>query len=631
MVREPANTPVADLLRTDSDALLTRDLVDALHLEVGDTFLVGGGNTATVRFTLAGIVGATPNQQGKTVYFLLEGARRLEARPDMINTVALLWDTPRDEIIATDYLIFIAQEHNGDSSVNLFDLMLKGAGVLGLLIGGIGVSNTMQVMLARRKLEIAMLKTVGYRRGHLLLLIGLETALIGLTGGLIGTVLGMLIAERLTELLGSSGSLMMNWTPNALIVGGSVFAGTVTAGIFGLQTILASSATRPVQLLRELPLSTPVTVRVVRSGLYGLLFTLYGLLVGLITGSLLEGLAMVYGGAVLLLVLRGLFWLLLWAVLKMPSPRYYALRLSVNSLNRRKAASTLPLIALFAGTFAVAFAVMVIYNIQERLMAERGSDEGFNLMVYTDADGVEAAVGAIVTQGVTTVYSRYLLNAALPHPDGNVEALTLEGRTPQDLAVGIQIASGGLQGENTVMVDENRRLLYNYQLGDNLTVTTVNGEEHTLTISGFYSPHYMPNIAGNPDGLIVSWEIAMALGTVQAQVIAEFPITRLRGAADALGPMLPDALIFSLADINDLHTGSLRGFGGRIGVCGRCGPDCQCHRASAGRTAARDRGVQSGGLHEPPRFERPAHRVQSAGFDCRADWGDWSMDCHHTD
>jgi hypothetical protein len=41
---------------------------------------------------------------------------------------------------------------------------------------GVGIVNTMQVLLSRRKTEIAMLKTTGYRRFDLYLLFGLEVA-----------------------------------------------------------------------------------------------------------------------------------------------------------------------------------------------------------------------------------------------------------------------------------------------------------------------------------------------------------------------------------------------------------------------------------------------------------------------
>src|SRR5256886_12505844 len=59
---------------------------------------------------------------------------------------------------------------------------LEIAGLLALLIGGVGIVNTMQVLLSRRKTEIAMLKTTGYRRLDLYLLFGLEACLLGLAG-----------------------------------------------------------------------------------------------------------------------------------------------------------------------------------------------------------------------------------------------------------------------------------------------------------------------------------------------------------------------------------------------------------------------------------------------------------------
>jgi ABC-type antimicrobial peptide transport system permease subunit len=63
--------------------------------------------------------------------------------------------------------------------VSLINKFLEIAGLLALLIGGVGIVNTMQVLLSRRRIEIAMLKTVGYRRFDLYLLFGLEAGLLG--------------------------------------------------------------------------------------------------------------------------------------------------------------------------------------------------------------------------------------------------------------------------------------------------------------------------------------------------------------------------------------------------------------------------------------------------------------------
>src|SRR5256885_4886997 len=88
-------------------------------------------------------------------------------------------------ITATDLL------KQRQSQVDQIRLFLRIVGLLALFIGGIGIINTMQVLLRRRQVEIAMLKTTGYRRGDLYVLFGLEAALLGLIGGLLGTGLGL--------------------------------------------------------------------------------------------------------------------------------------------------------------------------------------------------------------------------------------------------------------------------------------------------------------------------------------------------------------------------------------------------------------------------------------------------------
>src|SRR3989440_8490381 len=77
---------------------------------------------------------------------------------------------------------------NNQAQVDFIKKFLEIAGLLALLIGGVGIVNTMQVLLSRRKIEIAMLKTTGYRRFDLYLLFGLEAGFLGLVGGAIGAL-----------------------------------------------------------------------------------------------------------------------------------------------------------------------------------------------------------------------------------------------------------------------------------------------------------------------------------------------------------------------------------------------------------------------------------------------------------
>src|SRR5262249_12357981 len=77
------------------------------------------------------------------------------------------------------------------SEVQMVSYFLQIVGLLALLIGGVGIVNTLRVPLRRRRLEVAMLKTSGYRRRELFGLYGMETGLIGLAGGIVGAVAGV--------------------------------------------------------------------------------------------------------------------------------------------------------------------------------------------------------------------------------------------------------------------------------------------------------------------------------------------------------------------------------------------------------------------------------------------------------
>jgi putative ABC transport system permease protein len=548
---QPSGKTAADVLLSPTDALLTRDVVGNLGLQVGDTFVLSSMSATPTRLTLAGIIGATPNQQGKAVYYTYETARLLENREDVYTYATVLWGDRSDAMdttVASPMRVAIAVEQEGRSeSASLFDLMLKGAGVLGLLVGGLGVSNTLQVMMARRKGEIAMLKTMGYKQRNLLQMIMLETGIVGLVGGIVGGVLGSIIAGKLIQMLSGSGSLMLNWSPDSLVVIGGISAGVFTAVVFGLQSMIAISATRPIELLRDLPHRVTREILIRRTVVYAFLILVFGVLVGILFESLFEGVLLVIGGLIALMVMRGVFWIALWVVLRVPLPLTPILRMSRNNLHYRKTAASLILLALFAGAFSVTFTAMTIYSAQNRLREERGDDDGYNLLIYTTPDGVEAVNGATTLQGVAGAFARYRVNGAALNGD----PIRLEGR---DVLPDVEIISG----EWGAMLSEDYTALF--QIGDSVTVEA-HGQSESLTLTGFYRPKGGTGlIEGDTQGLLVSKDVALSLGgeRTQVAVVGSVPVERLDTATTNIGLAIPDALVFSKADINDMMVNTYR-------------------------------------------------------------------------
>jgi putative ABC transport system permease protein len=551
VLSEPAGASAADVLLNPTDVLVTRDIAEQRDIHVGDTILLSGDSTP-IQLTVAGIIGATPTQQGDSVFYSLETARLVENRSDVINTISLNWGTAPNAaqiVIDSPYNVYVAVDREdvvqSSSGLELFDVMLRGAGVLGLLIGGVSVSNTLQVILARRRLEIAMLKTLGYQQADLMMLISLETGFIGLVGGLVGAIAGAQIAGKLLDVLSGSGSIMLAWQPDPVIMVGGVVVGVLTAVVFGMQAILVSSATRPVQLLRDLPLKISRRTQLSRLALYVVMLFIFGVLVGVVLGAPLQGILYVAVGGVLVVLARALFWAVLWVTLKLPMPAFPMLRLTRANLRQKKMQASLIVLALSAGAFSVSFAALSIYNAQLTVTRVRGSDEGYNLMVYTTTVGAATAADEMMAQGAEATYVTERVRGTL-----NGASIILEGRDAAELNIDMQYQGDWSEDEAVALLPENGGS--SDAVGSMLTVN-VSGEEYRVRLLGFYTAD--PNSLSSQGALVmvVPHQLMQQFDHVplQTRVFGKFPPASLRQVTNAIGEKFPDMLVFSRADIND--------------------------------------------------------------------------------
>ena len=86
-----------------------------------------------------------------------------------------------------------------DKAMIAMETMLGSVGGLALFVAAIGIANTMVMAVYERTREIGILKAVGASPGDIRHLFVAEAALIGLVGGVVGTVLGWLLGLGLNE------------------------------------------------------------------------------------------------------------------------------------------------------------------------------------------------------------------------------------------------------------------------------------------------------------------------------------------------------------------------------------------------------------------------------------------------
>jgi putative ABC transport system permease protein len=142
-----------------------------------------------------------------------------------------------------------AERAGNNQLVTLARAAAWGTSSIALLIGILGIANTMAMSVFERTREIGILRALGWRRGRVILLIQLEAATLGLAGGLVGIVVGwaalrVLASLPQTETIVSSS---VSWLLPIEAVGIAILAG------LGAGAVPAIRAARlaPVEALRH--------------------------------------------------------------------------------------------------------------------------------------------------------------------------------------------------------------------------------------------------------------------------------------------------------------------------------------------------------------------------------------------
>lgn len=79
--------------------------------------------------------------------------------------------------------------------LTIVQAILVGIAAISLLVGGIGIMNTMYTAVVERTKEIGIMKSIGARNETVLLIFLLESGILGFIGGLIGVILGVLLSK----------------------------------------------------------------------------------------------------------------------------------------------------------------------------------------------------------------------------------------------------------------------------------------------------------------------------------------------------------------------------------------------------------------------------------------------------
>ncbi len=168
---------------------------------------------------------------------------------EVIQNISAVLDQ-RHHVAQDDFTIQSQQDilNTANQVTGILTIFLGGVAAISLIVGGIGIMNIMLVSVTERTREIGIRKAIGARKRDILVQFLTEATILSVTGGVIGVMMGALIARLISgiQLGGSTLNTVVDLDSVLLAVIFSVAVGL----FFGSYPANRAASLHPIDALR---------------------------------------------------------------------------------------------------------------------------------------------------------------------------------------------------------------------------------------------------------------------------------------------------------------------------------------------------------------------------------------------
>jgi putative ABC transport system permease protein len=219
-------------------------LADDLKKKVGDTLVIQSSP-----FTVCAIYHGGSGLQADAVIMPLDQLQELSSLPGKVSTFDVrLRPAPPGEskehylkraqaqietALPGLHAVPAAERAQNNQFVQLAHASAWATSSIALLIGILGIANTMAMSVYERTREIGILRALGWNRGQVMILVQLEAAILGLVGGVLGIAFGW-CALHLLAAMPQTASIVSASPPVHLLaeaLGIAVLAGLIAGAL----------------------------------------------------------------------------------------------------------------------------------------------------------------------------------------------------------------------------------------------------------------------------------------------------------------------------------------------------------------------------------------------------------------
>ncbi|MEI7554713.1 FtsX-like permease family protein [Candidatus Chlorohelix sp.] len=573
----PAGKSLKDVLLKPAQIVINSKMASSINAKVGDKVKATGDLTTEIE--VVGILNSkakSPDNQAEFLgyNYLSNATAKLLFSPENVMPNTVFVKTASNEAAdnkARDAVKALSPRFKATTSAEINDqvkqasdgisTLLSYVGLISLLIGSVGVVNTMLVVVGRRSTEIATIKAIGMEAGQTVKIFVIESAILGFIGSFFGIILGELLAlitSRAAEGFVNR-SLEYRVYLNPIIMG--FLVGIITAIVFGLLPAYSASKIPPAQVLRQKTNALPRISIWATIGIILVMTVVMGLMAGVILkGELLQGVLMAFGTLVSCAILILIFSGILWVVGKLPLPFGLNYKMARRNLSRNRAKSAITVLVMLVGIFAMSFVLILAGSLKDTIKATLEKSFGYSLQVQVTNDNQSQAIQKSIenkqvpglekqlvftyakvqwTSGGNTsadelIAAKVKKDAAdetsnqqqgNPFNIGVPDMSLIGGMSTQDLLGLAKLKEGKLyEKDDEVTISNQVQDAFNLKIGDKLVYKDFSGKELSLTITGiFENKSFLVNIGSavttyNRVGQLPAHQFQYALTISQGKV-----------------------------------------------------------------------------------------------------------------
>jgi ABC-type antimicrobial peptide transport system permease subunit len=232
--------------------IIGRTMADALKKGIGESIVLSGS-----RFKIVGIYESSIGWEELGGVITLRDAQVFMGRPRKVTMIAIkLKDPGQASHVVEQINNAIPDVHaalSGEFASQMPDFeasnaMMAAISALTIVVGGLGVMNTMLMAVLERTREIGVLRALGWRRRNVLDLILRESLLLALLGNLVGILIAFLLAYSLKLSPVYGGMLEPIWSTGIF---SRAFIISILLGLLGgVYPAFRATRLQPVEALR---------------------------------------------------------------------------------------------------------------------------------------------------------------------------------------------------------------------------------------------------------------------------------------------------------------------------------------------------------------------------------------------